>query len=322
MIPTIEPVTLNAIRSAGRRISGIATRTPLVPSAIRSASGAEVYLKLESLQPIGAFKARPVSNIVLSQPRAALAEGLYTASSGNSALAVTWMAKRLGLPSKVLVSEGAPEAKLAPIRALGGTIEMLDFARWWEVIVAAGRPGQPGCYVDAVRDPAALAGNGTIGLEILEDLADCDAVFAPFGGGGLLSGIGCAIKALRPDIRMVGCELESASPLGAALRAGGPVTVPAEVGFITGVGVGSVLPEMWPLISSVVDEVITVPLEEVTRTIGRVAIANHAVIEGAGAIPVTAALGGKHGYRKVCAVVSGGNLDGTILADILQGRLP
>jgi threonine dehydratase len=321
MIPTIEPVCLEAVRSAAERCRGITIRTPLVTCGVPSTSGAEVHLKLESLQPIGAFKARPVCNIVLSRTSKILADGLYTASSGNSALAVAWMAKRLGLTASALVPHGAPEAKLGPIRALGGHIEMLTFDQWWEVITNAGRRSQRGYYIDAVRDPAALAGNGTIGLEVSEQLADCDAVFAPFGGGGLLCGIGCAIKALRPDIRIVGCELTSAAPLGAAFEAGRPIKVPSEVGFISGVGVGSVLPEMWPLLSKIVDEVVTVSLAEVTRTIGRVAIANHVILEGAGAIPVAAALSGRHLYRKVCAIVSGGNLDPSVLVDVLQGRI-
>ncbi len=322
MNPIVEPVTLDAIRAAAERCGDIAIRTPMLTCDIPSATGARVHLKLENLQPIGAFKARSVSNIVLSRPRDTLRDGLYTASSGNSALAMSWMAKRLGLAATALVPEGAPEAKLAPIRSLGGKVELLTYQQWWDVIVSAGCQDQSGCYIDAVRDPAALAGNGTIGLEILDQLADCDAVFAPFGGGGLISGIGCAIKALRPDIRLVGCELVSASPLGAALTAGRPVEVPFEVGFVSGVGVGSVLPEMWPLLRSLVDEVVTVSLADVTRMIGQVALSHHVIVEGAGAITIAAALNGQHGYKNVCAVVSGGNLDAAILADILTGRRP
>lgn len=321
MTQLVAPVSLDAICAAAARCDGVALYTPLVRCGTGSVGGGEVYLKLENLQPVGAFKARPIASIVLSRPAEEIAAGLYTASSGNSAIAVTWMASRLGLSATALIQRGAPEAKLAPIRALGARIELLDFADWWRVILEAGRADQPGLYVDAVRDPAALAGNGTIGMEIIAQLADCDAVFAPFGGGGLLCGIGCALRALRPDIRLVACELDSAAPLTAAFKAGRPVEISCDVGYLSGIGVGSVLPEMWPLLRDLVDEVIAVPLADVTRAIAEVARANHVVMEGAGAVAVAAALGGRHRYGKVCAVVSGGNLDSSLLAAILDGRM-
>lgn len=323
MVDIVEPVGIADIRAAARRCEGVAIRTPIVACQAPSlAPGREVHLKLESLQPVGSFKVRPIGNVVRSLAADQVAGGIYTASSGNSALGVAWMAARLGIPSTALVPDGASPAKLAPLRALGCAIETLSFEDWWQTIIARGRPGTRGLYIDAVRDPAALAGDGTIGLEIAEQLADCDAVFAPFGGGGLISGIGCAIRAIRPDIRIVACELDSAAPLTGAFEAGRPVEVPFDPGFVSGAGARAVLPEMWPLIRSVVDETITVSLGEVAAAIGTVARGNHVIMEGAGALSVAAALSGRHPYRKVCALVSGGNLDAATLVDILEGRNP
>jgi threonine dehydratase len=321
MIDIVEPVGIEDIRAAARRCEGLAIRTPIVAcQASSSASNEKIYLKLECLQPVGSFKVRPIGNVIRSLAGDELAGGIYTSSSGNSALGVAWMAAQLGIPSTALVPEGASPAKLAPVRALGCAVETLSFADWWRAIIEGGRPGTPGRYVDAVRDPAALAGDGTIGLEIVEQLADCDAIFTPFGGGGLISGVGCAIRALRPDISIVACELESAAPLTGAFKAGGPVDVPFYPGFVSGAGARSVLPEMWPLLRLVVDETITVSLAEVAAAISTVARGNHVIAEGAGALSVAAALSGRHGYRKVCAVVSGGNLDTATLLHILDGR--
>ncbi|HEY0271195.1 MAG TPA: pyridoxal-phosphate dependent enzyme, partial [Sphingomonas sp.] len=307
---------------ARARLDGVAIRTPLLEYGQRGPSGAQVHLKLESLQPVGSFKARPIGNAVLVRDPAALAQGIYTASSGNSALGVAWMAARLGIAATAFVPVGAPEAKLGPLRALGARIEILPFPEWWDIIKASGRAGQEGCYIDAVRDPAAIAGDGVIGLEILEQLPDIDAIFAPFGGGGLIGGIACAVRALRPDVKIIACELETAAPLTAAFRAGGPIEVPFETGFVSGVGVGSVLPEMWPLLRDYIDGTITVPIAEVAGAIGTAARGNHVIAEGAGAISIAAAMSGRHPYKRVCAVVSGGNLDSASLARILEGGVP
>jgi threonine dehydratase len=317
----IAPIRIEEVRAAAARLSGLALRTPVVPIA-GAEGGCAVHLKLEGLQPIGSFKVRPIGNAVLTRGREALADGIYTSSSGNSALAVAWMADRLGIVATALVPRGASEAKLAPIRALGAHVEILPPADWWEVIKQGGVPSLAGTYIDAVRDAASLAGDGTIGLELIEQLPEIDAIFVPFGGGGLASGIGCAVKALRPDIRIVVCELTTAQPLAAAFAAGGPTEVPADTGFVSGAGASTVLPEMWPLLRDIVDEVVTVSLAEVAGAVRLMAERNHVIAEGAGAIPVAAALSGRHRYRNVCAVVSGGNLELSRLAEILQGRVP
>ena len=309
----VKPVDLAAIEAARGRLAGVAIRTPVVAAA--APAGREVWLKLENLQAIGSFKVRPIGNAVLSRPRPDA--GIWTSSSGNSALGVAWMARRLGLRATAVVPDNAPEAKLAGLRALGAEIVVLPYAAWWGVIETGQLAGLGGRYVDAVRDPAALAGDGTIGAEIAEDCPALDAVFVPFGGGGLASGIACAIRALRPGVRIVACELATAQPMRAAMAAGGPVTVDAAPGFVSGVGYASVLPEMWPLVSAMIDAVVTVSLDQVRQAIRVMARSNHVIAEGAGAVAVAAALFGDHAHARVCAVVSGGNIDAATLAEIL-----
>lgn len=322
MSGAIAAVTIDDVRAARERTRALTLRTPLVECGAPSDGEGRVHLKLENLQPIGCFKARPIANAVLARPRDALARGIYTASSGNSALGVAWMAAKLGIPATALVPDNAPADKLDALRAWGTRIDTLPFASWWQVIRNAGHPDAAGLYIDAVRDPAAIAGDGVIGLEIIEQLGEADAIFAPFGGGGLISGIACAAKALKPDIRIIGCELESAAPLAAAFAAGRPVEIPFDAGFISGVGVGSVLPEMWPLLRSMVDSVVTVSLAEVAAAMKTAARANCVVIEGAAAIAVAAALRERGRYRHACAIVSGGNIDSALLAAALGGRVP
>jgi threonine dehydratase len=280
-----------------------------------------VHLKLENLQPAGSFKLRPIGNALLSRPRAALDAGVHTFSSGNSALALASMAKRMGIAATAVVPEGAAESKLALIRSLDARIVYRPFAEWWSA-VTSGRCSQfDTTYIDAVRDPAAFAGSGTLAAEILEEVPDVEAVFVPFSGGGLACGIANALRAAGSDVKVVVCELETAHPFLSAREAGGPVESPCDPGFVTGVGFGAVLAEMWPVANGLIHDSLTVSLREVVDAIRLLATANHVVAEGAGAIPVAAALANRHGYRSVCAVVSGGNLDPALLAMILDGRI-
>lgn len=316
-----ESVALADIESARKRLEGIAVRTPVVRCDAAPA-GKQLHLKLENLQPVGSFKLRPIGNAVLSRPPAALANGIYTASSGNGALAVAWMAKRVGTVATAVVPEGVPEAKLEHLRRLDARIVTLPFAQWWESITSGQHKGRHGLYIDAVRDPDAVAGNGTVGFEILEALDELDAIFVPFGGGGLACGIARVVRALRPSVKVIACELETACPFTSALKAGGPVSGTFDSGFISGVGFGSILPEMWPLASQTIDGTITVSLKEVAAAIKSIAERNRVVAEGAGAIPVAAALSARYEYERVCAVVSGGNLDKDVLIKILRGEIP
>ena len=321
MLESVQPVALSDILAARMRLAGQTLITPVV-ACHAAPQRVTVRLKLENLQPIGSFKLRPIGNAVLARPAAQLAGGIYTSSSGNSALGVAWMARELGITGTAVVPANAPEAKLEKLRRLGARIEMLSVEEWWRAIRVGTLAGQTGVYIDAVRDPACLAGDATIGLEILEQFPDVEAIFVPFGGGGLACGIACAIRASHPQVKVIACELETALPCKAALAAGAPVETAHEPGFVSGVGFGTVLPEMWPLISSLVDDVITVSLAEVANAIKVMVENNRVVAEGAGAIPVAAALSGRYEYSRVCAVVSGGNLDSSALSTILAGGVP
>ncbi len=321
MFEEIQPIRLAEIRAAHARLAGLTVATPAV-ACPAAPEGKLVRLKLENLQPIGSFKLRPVGNAVLSRTRAELAAGIYTSSSGNSALGVAWMARQVGIKATAVVPENAPGAKLEKLRRLGAHIEMISVERWWQAIRTGALGGERGVYIDAVRDPACLAGDATVGLEILEQFPDVEAIFVPFGGGGLACGIACAVRAVNPAVKVIACELETAHPCRAAFAAGAPVETAHDAGFVSGVGFSTVLPEMWPLIRSHLDGAITVSLAEVAAAIRVMLENNRIVAEGAGAIPVAAALSGRHEYSRVCAVVSGGNLDNSALTTILQGGIP
>ncbi|MBS0366993.1 MAG: pyridoxal-phosphate dependent enzyme [Proteobacteria bacterium] len=314
----VEPVTVAQIGAAQARLASL----PMCSTLLRTSTpaGASLALKLENLQPVGSFKIRPIGSVLLARPRTALERGIWTASSGNSAVGVAWLARRLGLAATALVPLDAPAVKLERLRNLGARIDIQPVCDWWRAIETGTAPGQQGLYVDAVRDPDALAGDGTIGLEVLQQVPDVEAILVPFGGGGLASGIACAVRALNPRVRIVVCELASAQPLAAARRAGHPVQVPHEAGFVSGVGYGTVLPEMWPLVNSVIDDVTTVSLAEVAAAIRWMLQEHRVVAEGAGAVAVAAALSGRLPYRRMCAIVSGGNLDTAVLTAILDGK--
>jgi threonine dehydratase len=321
MHEAVKPIEFSLIEQARARLEGLCSVTPMVDCEAAPA-GKTLRLKLENLQPGGCFKMRPIGNAVLSRDRAHLGAGIYTTSSGNSALAVAWMARRLAIDATAVVPSNAPPAKLERLRRLGARIDMRSAEEWWRAIEIGTLGDQKGVYIDAVRDPASLAGDATIGVEILAQWPEVEAILVPFGGGGLACGIACAVRALRPEVKIIACELDSAHPLKSAFAAGVPVPTPHDAGFVSGVGYGSVLPEMWPLIRSMIDEVITVPLAHVVQAIRLLIEQNRVVAEGAGALPVAAALSGRYAHRKVCAVVSGGNLDSPVLAAILEGRTP
>jgi threonine dehydratase len=321
MFDAVQPVSIAAIEAARERLKGLGLVAPLV-ACDAAPPGKKVLLKLENLQPIGSFKIRPVGNAVLSKAPASLAHGIYTTSSGNSALGVAWMAQRLGISATAVVPSNAPQAKLEKLRRLGAHIEIRSLEEWWRAIQVGALVEQKGVYIDAVRDPAALAGDGTIGLELLAESNELDAILVPFGGGGLACGIACAVRAIRPRVKIIACELASAHPLKAAFEAGMPVETAHEAGFVSGVGFGTVLPEMWPLIKAMVDDVLTVSLAEVAAAIKILVERNRVVAEGAGAIALAAALSGRYKHKTVCAIVSGGNIDGPTLTTILQGAVP
>jgi threonine dehydratase len=321
-VTPLSPVLLDAIRAARERIAGAALRTPLVRWDGETPAGVEIFLKLECLQPIGAFKIRGAVNALASADPARIAGGVYTASAGNMAQGVAWAARERDIPCAVIVPEHAPAAKTRAIERLGGTIERRPFDQWWKVLAEHGSPERRDFFVHPVSDPAVIAGNGTIGLEILEDLPDADAIVVPYGGGGLSSGIASALRALRPSARVFAAEVETAAPLAPSLAAGTPVAPPYAASFVDGIGAKGLLPEMWPMVRELLAGSITVSLAETAAAI-RLLVERHRVVaEGAGGAAVAAALTGKSGPGKVVAVVSGGNIDPEKLATILSGGIP
>jgi len=320
---SLDAPSIRDIRDAAERVKGLAVRTPLLRLAVDAP--VEIWLKLESLQPIGSFKLRGAANAMLSTPRSMLDRGVYTASAGNMAQGVAWVARELGVACTVIVPDHAPATKLAAIERLGGRVVSVPFDRWWRVLQEHSYPGMDGLFVHPVSDRRVMAGNGTVGVEIAEDLPDVDAVLVPYGGGGLSVGIAAALRAVRPATRVWACEVETAAPLSASLAAGAAVACDYVPSFVDGIGGKSVLAEMWPLARTMLAGALTVPLAEVAAAVRLLVERARVVAEGAGAAPVAAALrGGTElaGARQIVCVVSGGNIDAAKLARILDGALP
>jgi threonine dehydratase len=251
-----------------------------------------------------------------------LSQGVWTVSAGNMAQGVAWYAARLGVPCTVVVPDHASETKLAAIERLGGVIVKVPYDEWVQIFVTHAYRGMKGLFIHPVSEPAMIAGNGTIGLEICEDLPDVEAVVIPFGGGGLSCGIASALRALKPNTRVYACEVETAAPLAASLAAGAPQKIQRLPSFVDGIGAPVVLQEMWPLASRLLTGSLVVSLAEVASAIKLLVERNRVVAEGAGATSVAAALTGKAGTGKVVCIVSGGNIDTDKLVRILQGEVP
>jgi threonine dehydratase len=314
-------IPVGEIRKAQAAIEGAAVRTPLVRLNAPEAD-AEIYLKLENLQPIGSFKIRGATNAIRQTSPDELERGVVTASAGNMAQGVAWAAREAGIPCTVIVPEHAPQTKLAAIERLGGTIVKVPFEQWWQALTEHGMEGVEGRFVHPVADDRVMAGNGTIGLEIVDDLPVPDAVLIPFGGGGLTVGIASALRAFAPQTKVFPVEPETAAPLSASLAAGSPQEIEYQPSFVDGAGARTVLPEMWPLVPEVVDGSLTASLEETADAIRLLAERARVIVEGAGALGVAAALSGRAGSGKIVCVVSGGNIDFSTLTTILDGRTP
>jgi threonine dehydratase len=278
-------------------------RTPVV------AFDERIQLKLECLQPIGSFKLRGALNAVRSGPR----EDLVTASAGNMAQGVAWAAREAGVRARIVAPETAPRAKLDAVARLGGEVLLVPHEVWWQTMVDRGHPDVEGRFIHPVEDELVMAGNGTIGLELVED-AEFDTVVVPWGGGGLATGIASAVKALRPGVRVVTAEPETAAPLAAALAAGRPVEIEYAPSFVDGAGGRALLPTMWARAEELVDEAVAVPLADVEEALRLLAARAHVLAEGAGALALAAAL--RRDDRCIC-IVSGGNIDPAVLARIL-----
>jgi threonine dehydratase len=311
-------ISLDTVREAAATVYEAAIRTPLVrldlPRPDRgAATGPEIFLKLESLQPIGSFKIRGAYNAVRQLSPAQLAEGVWTVSAGNAAQGVALAARKVGAACSVQVIETAPDTKLRAIERLGATIVKAPYDECWRTVEQHRSDRMRGQFVHPFDDDRFISGNGTIALEIVDDLGDVDAVIAPIGGGGLLTGIAAAMRELKPDTRIYAAEPETAAPLAASFRAGEAKYFEQwTASFVDGAGGRSVLPTMWPLLSHLVDESLVVSLDEVARAMRLVADRVHVVAEGAAGCAVAAALSpaiAARGHRKVVAIVSGGNID-------------
>jgi len=316
-----DSIELEDVQEARKRLEGIVPRTPLI--RLDDGGAGELYLKLENLQPIRSFKVRGAANAISMLDAGSLQAGVYTASAGNMAQGVAWNARRLGVRCTVVVPDGAPHSKLEAIQRLGAETISLPYDDWWNVLVEHRyAPLEPASFIHPVSDVDVMAGNGTIGLEILEDLPDVNTVLVPFGGGGLSCGIATAIRSQRPEVRVFGCEVDTAAPLAAALAAGGPVPFPRVATFVDGIGGPTVLPEMWAPASRLLAGSLVVNLAEVAAAIRH--LVGHAAIvaEGAAGAAVAAALKGLAGPGRYVAIVSGGNIDPEVLSTILAGQVP
>ena len=310
-------IELAEIEAARERIAGAAVRTPLLRLHVEAP--AEIYLKLENLQPVNSFKIRGATNAVMLAPAQERAKGLVTASAGNMAQGVAWAARELGVPATIVVPEHAPQAKLAAVERLGGRVLKLPYDDWWNVIVTSRVDGVEGLFVHPVQDPGVMAGNGTIGLEVLEDLPDPDAVVIPYGGGGLTVGIASAVKALRPDTKIFTAEPATGAALAAAFAAGQPTDVDYQASFVDGSGSRRVLDTMWPLVAPLVDGALSIPVAEVAAAVRLLAERARVIAEGAGALALAAALSGRAGSGQVVCIVSGGNINLSTLAETFNG---
>ncbi len=311
-----------AIEDARERLTAPVLRTPLIRLDVDGGPG-EIYLKPENLQPTGSFKVRGAGNAMAHLSAEERTRGVYTCSAGNMAQALAWHARRLGIPCTVIVPDTAPETKLAGIQRFGADIVQLPWDGVWNVAMTRTYPPLADrVFVHPFSDAWMIAGNGTIGLEIVEDLPDVDAVIVPYGGGGLTAGIATAVKARRPRARVYACEPETAAPLAASFAAGSPQAVTRTPSFVDGSGASNVLPEMWDLIRPLVSASLVVSLREIAAAIRLVYERHHMVAEGAGASSVAAALAGKTGTGRVVCVLSGGNIDRAKLQTILDGNLP
>jgi threonine dehydratase len=311
-------IALEEIRRARDVIHEVALVTPLV--RLNVDADAEIYLKLETLQPVNSFKIRGAANAVLQASHEELHDGVLTASAGNMAQGVALAARLRGVPATIVVPDHAPEAKLAAIARLGGRVIKVPYDAWWKVIVEGRFEGEGGLFVHPVSDERVMAGNGTIGLELIEQLGDFDAVIVPYGGGGLVVGIASAVKALRPEVKVYAVEPETAAAVTATFAAGG---VPAEVeyvpSFVDGCGSRAVLPEVWAHASQLLDGAFAIPIVEAASAVRLIAERARVIAEGAGALAAAAAVSGRvAGARKIVCIVSGGNIDLAVLSRILN----
>ncbi|HEU4522374.1 MAG TPA: pyridoxal-phosphate dependent enzyme [Thermoanaerobaculia bacterium] len=307
--PPVRSVSIEEIRAARERIRDVAIRTPLV-RLLHGSDKPEVWLKLENLQPINAFKLRGAANAVAMLSPAERSRGVWTISAGNAGQGVAYAARAAGVPCTVVVIDKAAETKVHRMRDLGARLIKAPFDACWQAMDDRSFPGVEGTFVHPFDDHDFIAGNATVGLEILEDLPHVRTVIAAIGGGGLVAGIGSALRPLAPKVHILGAEPETAAPGAASFEAGEPRVFDAwQASFVDGAGGKSIFPRMWERMQGIVDGSIVVSLDDVRRAMRLVAEKSRVIAEGAGALAVAAALSGKAGEGPIVAVVSGGNID-------------
>ena len=323
--------SLTDINEARRMIANSAIRTPLVRLNVAGAP-AEIYLKLENLQPIGSFKIRGAANAMGHLSSEMLARGVLTASAGNMAQGVAWRARELGIPCTVIAPETAPDTKVRAIERLGGRVIKVSFEDWWRAFEERAFPGIDATFIHAFDDLNVMAGNGTIALEIVEDLPEFDAVVIPWGGGGLTCGIASALRALNVKgtkhsnasltarCKIYAAEVATAAPLAASLAAGSPQSVAYQPSFVDGIGARLVFPQMLDRAKELIDGSLVASLDEVASALRLLAERNHIIAEGAGACPVACALSGQAGHGKIVCIISGGNIDPGTLCKVLTAK--
>jgi threonine dehydratase len=317
----LEFVSLDEVQAARDRIACDVPRSPLIRLNMDS-QPAEIYLKLENLMPLGSFKIRGAVNVLKKADKEQVSKGISSASSGNWALALAWVARQMGISCSVIVQDTTSETKLSPLKELGATFMKLPFDDWFEMLSTSKYEELEGFFIHPVFNKDIWAGHGTIAVEILEDLPDVDAVVLPYGGGGLCCGISSVFRALKPDTKFFIGEVDNAAPVTEALAAGEPKTITRKPMPFHCVGATRVLTPMWPLVSQSLNGSVVVPVEEVAEAIRLLARQNHVIAEGSGALPVAGALTGKAGSGKVVCVVTGGNIGFDILMKILNREIP
>jgi threonine dehydratase len=316
-LETIRPIELAEIREARARIAGTIVRTPLVRLEL-GPGYPEIRLKLENLQPINAYKLRGAANAVAMLSESERARGVWTISAGNAGQGVAYAARKAGVPCTVVAIETAPASKIDRMRALGATLVPVSYDVAWKALEARSFPGVEGTFVHPFDDHQFIAGHATMGLEILEDAPDAVAVIAGIGGGGLITGVGSAIKALQPEVRVLGAEPETAAPAALSFERGSPqVFKDWKASFVDGAGGQSLFPRMWERMTPVVDGCLVVSLEETRNAMRLMAEKVRIISEGAGALSLAAALTGKAGQGPIVAIVSGGNIDLKKFAELI-----
>jgi threonine dehydratase len=313
--------TLDEIAEARMRIAPHLARTPLVRLDLELPDR-QIFLKLEILTPIGAFKLRPALNAVLSRDPAVLRRGVAVTSSGNMAYGMAWAARLAQVPMVAYMYRGAPQTKIDGVRALGGEVRFVSAETWWEYITGVDRPDAPELLVNPVTDQAVLAGNGSIGMEIVEDLPDVNVVLTPYGGGSMTTGVASAVKAVSERVRVLAVEDDSAAPVRAALEAGRIVTVETRPSFIKSIGGPSLVPQLWPVTRELIDGAVAVSPAEVTDAMRLLFRKAKVVAEGAGAASLAAAIARADLIGNIVCVISGGNIDAEAYSVVLDGGIP